>query len=243
MKRAHIIDFIRENYTAENIALSSVGNISYHKLQRLCEKYFGGHQMLSGVHNRLPFSSYKPEMLKVHKKTNQTHVLLGNIAYSFKDDRKNAFMLLSNLLGGQGMNTRLNMSIREKMGLAYSVEANYAPFSDSGVFNIYIGCDNGMWEKCIDLIYRELEKLKNQKLGTLQLQYAKKQFIGQLAISNESKLNEMLAIGRSALFFDEVETMEEVIQNFLSVTAEDILEVANEIFDKNQFSTLIFSKS
>jgi len=242
MKRAHIIDFMRKNYTSENIVLSSVGNISSYKLLRFCEKYFGVHQMQSGMHNRLPFSSYKPEMLKVHKKTSQTHVLLGNIAYSFKDDKKNAFMLLTNLLGGQGMNTRLNMSIREKMGLAYSVEANYSPFSDSGVFNIYIGCDNGMWEKSIDLTYKELEKLKNQKLGTLQLQYAKKQFVGQLAIANESKLNEMLSIGRSALFFDEVETMEEVIQDFLSVTAEDILEVANEIFDKNQFSTLIFSK-
>lgn len=243
MKREHIIDFVRENYTFENIVLSSVGNISSQKLLRFCEKYFGIHQVQSGKHNRQPFSSYKPEMRKVHKKTSQTHVLMGNIAYSFKDDKKNAFMLLTNLLGGQGMNTRLNMSIREKMGLAYSVEANYAPFSDSGVFNIYIGCDNGMWEKCIDLIYKELEKLKNQKLGTLQLQYAKKQFIGQLAISNESKLNEMLSIGRSALFFDEVDTMEEVIQKFLSVTADDILEVANEIFDKDKFSILIFSKN
>lgn len=242
IKREQIINFINENYTADKIVLSSVGNISSHKLLKFCEKYFGIHQMQAGIHNRLPFASYKPEMLKVRKKTNQTHVMLGNVAYSFKDEKKNAFMLLTNLLGGQGMNTRLNMSIREKMGLAYSVEANYSPFSDAGLFNIYIGCDNGMWEKCIDLTYKELNKLKNQKLGTLQLQYAKKQFIGQLAISNESKLNEMLSIGRSALFFDEVETMDEVIQNFLSFTAEDVLEVANEIFDQNKFSTLIFSK-
>lgn len=242
-KRDVIIKFIKENYTVENIVLASVGSISLHKLLKFCEKYFGSNPLHVGSHSRQPFTSYKPEFLKLRKKTNQTHVMIGNLAYSLKEDQKNAFMLLTNLLGGQGMNTRLNMAIREKMGLAYSVEANYSPFSDSGLFNVYIGCDNGMWEKCIDLTYKELDKLKGKKLGTMQLQYAKKQFIGQLAISNESKLNEMLSIGRSALFFDEVDTMEEVIQKFLSVTADDILEVANDIFDKDKFSILIFSKN
>ncbi len=243
LKRDDIIKFIKENYTVENVVLASVGNISLHKLLKFCEKYFGSNPLHIGSHSRQPFTSYKPEFVKLRKKTNQTHVMIGNLAYSLKEDKKNAFMLLTNLLGGQGMNTRLNMAIREKMGLAYSVEANYSPFSDSGLFNVYIGCDNDMWEKCINLTYKELDKLKGKKLGTMQLQYAKKQFIGQLAISNESKLNEMISIGRSALFFDELDTMEEVIQKFSCVTADDILEVANEIFDKDRFSILIFSKN
>ena len=139
------------------------------------------------------------------------------------------------------MSTRLNMAIREKRGLAYSVEANFVPFSDTGLFSIYIGCDHEMIDKCIELTYKELNNLATQKLGTLQLHYAKKQLIGQMAISSESKLNEMLTNGRSALFFDEADTLEEAIQKVEIITAEDILVVANEIFQREQFSTLIYS--
>ena len=151
-------------------------------------------------------------------------------------------LLLTNLLGGPGLNTRLNQAIREKKGLAYTVEASYNPFSDSGLFTIYVGCDMNMIQKCIDITYKELTKLREQKLGTLQLQYAKKQFLGQLAIANESKLNEMLSLGRSALFSNEIETLEEAIASFESIEVTILLEVANEILIPDQFSMLTYCK-
>lgn len=242
IKREDILDFIRTQYTTGNVVLSSAGKISTDKLISLCNRYFAPYPLPGNERTRKPFLTYQPQKLIVHKKTNQAHVVLGTPSFSVMEDKKNAFMLLTNLLGGQGMNTRLNMAIREKRGLAYSVEAGYSSFSDSGLFNIYIGCDNDAWQQCVDLTFKELDKLKNNKLGTMQLHYAKKQFLGQLAISNESKLNEMLSIGRTALFFDEVETLEEFIDQIGEIKATEILEVAHDIFERDQFSLLVYYK-
>ncbi len=240
IKRQEILNFIAQNYTLNNVVLSSVGNISIQKLARLCERYFGEVSIPEISRTRCPFTQYSPRELTVKKSTKQTNVMLGAPAYSIREDKRVPFMLLNNLLGGQGMNTRLNMSVREKLGLVYSIEANYTSFSDTGLFAIYFGCDSHNKDHALNVIYREIQKIREQKLGTMQLFYAKKQFVGQLALSNETKLNEMLALGHTALFFDEVDTIEESIAEIESVTAEQILEVANEILLPDQFCTLIF---
>ncbi|MEG1556481.1 MAG: pitrilysin family protein [Bacteroidales bacterium] len=238
--RNDIIEFVKQQYSLQNIVLSSVGNISCEKLTRLCEKYFGAQTIHNEARERVAFCGYVPKNSKIKKNTYQTHAVLGNLAYPFFNEKRTPFMLLTNLLGGQGMNTKLNMAIREKKGLAYSVEANYSPFSDTGLFSIYIGCDNHTLDQCINLTMKELEKLKRQPLGTMQLHYAKKQFLGQVAIANEAKLNEMLAIGRTALFFEEVETLEESIEKIEKISNREIIEVANEIFIPEQFSSLVY---
>lgn len=242
MKRQSILDFLALNYTLDNIVLASVGNIPTEKMVRLCEKYFGQMPVPKIERKRDPFTDYQPRTLHVKKNSNQTNVMLGNLAYPITDDKRDSFLLLTNILGGQGMNTRLNMSIREKKGLAYSVEANYTAFSDIGLFSIYCGCDPHHTDHCIELIYKELDKIKKNKLGAMQLYYAKKQFIGQVALSNETKLNEMLTLGHTALFFDEVDTVEESIAEIEKISAEDILTVANEILVPEHFCTLIFEK-
>ena len=132
------------------------------------------------------------------------------------------------------------MSVREKKGLAYTVESYFNAFSDCGLFSVYFGCDAHERDHCLNLVHRELEKLKRQKLGSLQLYYAKKQYIGQLALAQESKLNELLAAGHIALFYDEVSTMDEDIRIIENITAEQLCDVANEIFDLPRFTTLIF---
>ena len=240
MTRQGILDFIAQNYTLDNIVLASVGNISEKRLVRLCESYFGGYEVPNHERLRAPFTTYKPTTKSVRKNTSQTNVMMGNLAYSVKEDKRAPFLLMTNVLGGQGMNTRLNMSVREKKGLAYTIEANYTPFSDIGFFSIYFGCDPHNRDCCIDLIYNEMEKLRQRKLGTMQLYYAKQQFIGQLNLSYEAKLNEMLSIGHTALFFDEVDTIEESLDEIRDITADEILEVANEILRPETFSMLTF---
>ena len=150
------------------------------------------------------------------------------------------FLLLNNLLGGQGMNTRLNLGIREKKGLAYTIESNYTSFSDTGLFTVYFGCEEYHREQCMDLVLKELKRLRENALGTMQLYYAKKQLVGQIALSNEAQLNEMLALGHTALFFEEVDTIEESIREIEAVTASQILEVANEILCPEKFCVLQF---
>ena len=132
------------------------------------------------------------------------------------------------------------MSVREKKGLAYTIESYFNPFSDCGLFSVYFGCDAHERDHCLELVHKELEKLKQQKLGSLQLYYAKKQYIGQLALAQESKLNELLSAGHIALFYDEVANMDENIRTLEGITAEELCDTANEIFDLSRFSTLIF---
>ena len=238
--REDIMDFIAGNYTLENVVLASVGKIDTAKLVRLCEKYFGNGSITQGRRKRTPFHDYRPQTQSVRKCTSQTNVVSGTPAYDIRHPKRIPFMLLNNILGGQGQNTRLNMSVREKKGLAYTIESYFNPFSDCGLFSVYFGCDTHERDHCLDLVHKELEKLKRQKLGSLQLYYAKKQYIGQLALAQESKLNELLATGHIALFYDEVTTMDEDIRNIESITAEQLCDVANEIFDLSRFSTLIF---
>lgn len=241
IKRASILDFIARNYTLDNVVLASVGQISTKKLVKLCERYFGSTPIPQLERKRTPFVSYCPTYKEVKKSIAQTNVVMGNVAYSVKEDKRVPFLLLNNILGGQGMNTRLNMSVREKKGLAYTVESYYTSFSDAGLFSIYFGCDAHNRDRCFDLIYKEMQLMREKKMGTMQLYYAKKQLIGQLALSNEAKLNEMLALGHTALFYDEVDTFEESLDEIRNITAEQLLEVANEIFVPEQFSTLVFN--
>ena len=238
--REDIMDFIGRNYTLENVILASVGNISTEKLLRLCEKHFGNGRMKEGSRRRQPLGEYCPQRRTVSKSTSQTNVVTGTLAYDIHNPKRIPFMLLNNILGGQGQNTRLNMSVREKKGLAYTVESYFNAFSDCGLFSVYFGCDAHERDHCLNLVHRELEKLKRQKLGSLQLYYAKKQYIGQLALAQESKLNELLAAGHIALFYDEVSTMDEDIRIIENITAEQLCDVANEIFDLPRFTTLIF---
>ena len=138
------------------------------------------------------------------------------------------------------MNSRLSMNIREKYGFCYNIESNYTSFSDTGVFGIYLGTEQENIERTLALVHKELNKFRNDKLGTLQLHRAKLQLIGQLAISYEQSLNEMLTMGKSFLEFNKVDSMEEINTKIESITTSQILDAANEIFAPEQLSTLIY---
>ena len=174
------------------------------------------------------------------KEAHLAHCLTGNQAYGQNDKKRFALLLLSNLLGGPTLNSRLSMSLREKHGYAYTIESYYQPYSDTGIFGIYFGTEQKLVDKSLSLIKKELRLLNEKKLGTIQLHRAKKQIEGQVAINGESFLNEMLGIAKSHLIYDQVQSMEELLKQIERITTEDLLEVANEILDHNQFSTLLY---
>ena len=144
------------------------------------------------------------------------------------------------MLGGPGMNTRLNMALREKKGYVYSVESAYAALSDAGLFTIYAGMDHKNLEKCQEMIHDELRKLRRTPLGPLQLQRAKRQLIGQTCLTNESNLTEMLSIGKNHLLYDEVETIPELLAKMELITAGELMEMADEMLDGEQLSSLLY---
>jgi len=242
-KRNDIIRFLSNNYHTDQIVISSVGNIEMKKLIKLVERFFALIEPNLRKNVRLPLNKYIPRIKILKRSNHQTHTIIGTTAYNFNDDARTTLALLNNILGGPGLNCRLNMNIREKFGFCYSIDSNYTPYSDTGVFNIYFATDNNHVEKVKKLIYKELDKLKDDKLGTLQLLRAKNQLKGQMAISNESRLNEMLSIGKSFLVYNKVDTIEDVYEQIDSISSNDLRDVARDIFDENKYSELIFKNS
>jgi Predicted Zn-dependent peptidases len=232
--------FMNRTYNTDQLVFSSVGNIPFNKIKRIAEKYFGHFPSNPRSYIRQPFKNYIPRVVEKHKSTYQAHCIIGNTAYDLKSDKRVALALLTNMLGGPGMNSRLNLSLREKYGLAYNVEASHSPYTDTGIVSIYFGTDKNNIQKSISLVNKELAKIRNVKISSLQLHKAKKQLVGQLAIAAESNESQMLSIGKSLLIYNDVDSQEEVARKINTITAESMLEVANEIFNPDQLSTLIF---
>ncbi len=239
-KRDDILNFIKNNYHTDQMVISSVGNIDFKKLVKMVEKFFGHIPESIRTEKRTKPNSYKARTQTMIKKTYQRHCVMGNIAYDLDDERRIPLSLLTNILGGPGMNSRLNMSLRERHGLAYNIEANYTPYADTGVFSIYFGTDKGNLDKCLSLINKEMDLLCTKKLGPGQLTRAKNQMIGQIAISSENNENLMLSIGKSFLLYNRIDSLDELYQKVESITAEQLIEVANEILNKDRLTTLMY---
>ena len=148
--------------------------------------------------------------------------------------------LLNNLLGGPGMNSRLTLAIREKHGYTYNVESGYSAFNDTGIFHCYLSTDKKYLDKSVALIYKELQKLKDKKLSVLQLHQAKTQLKGQIVLAEESRMNLVLLMGKSLAQHQELETLKEVLHKIDLIKSEDILDVANKVFNFDKMSYLAY---
>jgi predicted Zn-dependent peptidase len=238
--RDDIFRFICRNYHTDQMVISSVGNINFKRLIQLCGRYFGS--IPQNVRNQVRqiFASYTPGQRTIQKETFQTHCILGNIAYDSFHPSRIVMILLNNLLGGQGMNSRLNLSLRERKGMAYNIESSYNTFSDTGLFNVYFGTEDENFEKALQVVYQEFRLLREKKLGSLQMSRAQKQLIGQLAIAGENHEDLMLSLGKTYLFYNQVDPFREVFRKIESITPEQIQEVANEILDPARMSCLVY---
>lgn len=238
--RADLINFKNENYATDKMVIFSLGNISFDKFKRLSEKYFSDIPAVLSKKHHTPKIVYTPQKLFQNKSFYQFHAVLGSTAYNLWDKRRTSLSLLNNLLGGNSMNSRLSMALRERNGFVYDIESNYTGYSDTGVFNIYFGADKEKFDKSLKLIFKEFDKLKNNKLGSLQLSRAKKQLIGQVAIGMDNKENVAYNMGRSFLLFNKVDSLNELIKKIESITAGQLLETANELLDENKISLLVY---
>lgn len=238
--RKKITGFITANYDPSEIVLCSVGNISREKITRLFVRYFS-EISLPGKSNKVPSQgAYSAASVTRNKDTYQNHCIIGNRAFDLKHKDRLGMFLLNNILGGPGLNSRLNLVLREKNGLAYNVESNYSPYSDTGIFSVYFGTDAKTLEKSIDLTHRELKKLRTEKLGEIQLGKARSQMKGYLARGYESHESLMLNLGKNLLVFDRIEGFEELSKKIDAITSDDIIRIAGEVFEPSALSTLIY---
>ena len=238
--RDDIVKFRNRHYAPDRMVLACIGNITFDAFLKLATKYFADYQGSALPFERVPFVGNAPATRTEVRQNHLTHVIMGGLAYKYNDERKLKLILLNNILGGPGMNTRLNLNIREKYGFAYTIESQYNAYSDTGNYTIYMGVDPHSQERSIELVYKELNKLMTQKLGTLQLSNAKKQLIGQVALSNESGMNDLLSMVRAGFFEEHIETLPETIAKLEKITSGDLLEIANDIYDKDKVNLLVF---
>ncbi len=240
LKQQDILNFIHRNYRFDEIVIASVGKIDFTKLVKLVNKYFIDQPDRGQSPPRIAFQNYQPFLVSQKRKTSQVHCVVGAPAYAYGHERRIPLALLNNMLGGPVMNSRLSLALRERNGLTYHNESNYTAYSDAGIIHIYFGTDPVNYEKALVILHKELNCLREQKLTPVQLHTIKKQITGQLAIAQESNMAAMLAIGKSYLLQNRFEPVEKLIARIQDTTAEELIEIANEIFEEKQLSMLTF---
>jgi len=240
INRNTIFRFIRDTYSCDRIIIVSSGNIPFPRLQKAALKYFNETPETGMPRPRKPFKTYAPVTRIVKKKILQVHCILGAEAYPYTDERMIALALLNNILGGPIMNSRLSLALRERNGLTYHNESNYTPFSDSGIISIYFATDTIHFEQAADIVHKELGKLRNDKLSPVQLHTVKKQLMGQIAIGQESNLSVMLAVGKSYLIRGWYDPVENILRKVEAISADQLREIANDIFEHSRLSMLTF---
>ena len=180
------------------------------------------------------------QTIVMQKNTHQAHVMIGTRAYDVNDDRRMPLYLLNNMLGGPGMNAKLNLALREHNGLVYTVESTMVAYGDTGVWSIYFGCDEHDVKRCLRLVRKELDKFMQKPLSEAQLKAAKKQIKGQIGVACDNRENFALDFGKSFLHYGWEKNVDRLYEQVDEITAEQIQAVAKELFDKDRLTTLIF---
>ena len=239
-KQSDLNAFIARNMDTSRIVISSIGKHPHDKVFKWAEKHLGHIPAQRNQVKRVQ----PPAMIPVERITkrglNQSHVALGQQSYAIKHPDRLAFFMLINLLGGPSMNSLLNVSIREKRGLVYSIEANFTSYVDSGFWAIYFGTESNQVAKSMKLIHKEFEKLQDRTLSPAQLLKIKSQLKGQMAMAEESNLNFMLMMAKSLLDREKIETLEEIFEQIDLVSADKMQQLALEMLNPSDLSVLIF---
>ena len=236
----NLLDYVGRFFTANNIVISFVGDIPVKKVKAMLEEDFKACKQQSYSVPTNDYTGQTPFKIRSKEANFQVHSVIGGLAPSYNQEMRRGMTLLTNILGGPALNSRLNLSIREKYGYSYTIEANYTPYVETGYWSVYFGTDPKYLNKSIDLVYKELKILREKKLGTLQLSAAKEQLKGHMALGLDNNSGLMLGLGKSLLLFNQIDTIEEIYSSIDKLTASELLEVANQYFAEENISELIF---
>lgn len=240
LQNAHIQSFVERNYTTDRMVFAAIGNVSPKVFVATVERYFGGEKATQRVAKRaVPEVVERFEVTKSHPSHHQVRCVMGARAYSLSDKRRLALILMTNILGGPSATSRLNVALRERNALTYCVEALYTPLSDSGMLTIYFSCEKEKLEQCRAVIASEIERMMTEPLTARGLAVAKRQLIGQFAISAENNEAYMLGVGKSYLVFGAVDSTEEVYRKVEEIRPEDIMAVARDVLPSLSMLTYI----
>ena len=240
ISKADFIQFIKAHVNFEKIVFSSLGNISSKKIDRLINKHLAPLEAQLGIQKRPVFNDYQAHHQSKNREISQVHHLMGLPTYSLHDPKRIPFYLLTNILGGPAMNSRLNLSLREKHGFVYGVEAQFLSYTDIGLFSIGFATDPTNFKRSKALVLKEIKKLRNQTLSEGQLRAAKGQLKGQMAMSEENNNAMMLMMAKSLLDLNKIPSLDEVFKKINLITALELREIAEEALQVDQMSSLTF---
>jgi predicted Zn-dependent peptidase len=267
-KTEDALRFTRKLYRPDNAIFFAYGDIDFKKLVKLLKTLNMEHGTLNfmnsktsetptaemeagDANHKVQSSKFKVQSKEVQSKvegqtivmqknTHQAHVMIGTRAYDVNDSRRMPLYLLNNMLGGPGMNAKLNLALREHNGLVYTVESTMVAYGDTGVWSIYFGCDEHDVKRCLRLVRKELDKFMQKPLSEAQLKAAKKQIKGQIGVACDNRENFALDFGKSFLHYGWEKNVDRLYEQVDEITAEQIQAVAQELFDKDRLTTLIF---
>ena len=238
--RDDLVAYVKMYFTADNLVVSYVGNYPKLKLLALLEKALAHVPTTSSRPIYSTITNYQPFSIRTKEANNQSHAVIGGIAPSYLHNDRRGMGLLINVLGGPALNSRLTLSIREKHGLAYAVDASYTSFSDTGFWGIYLATDPKNMDKAIALAKKEIHRLCDTGLSTAQLHRAKEQLKGHLALGMDSNLGLMLGLGKSLLAFNQIDTIKDIHAGIDRITSQELLTIANTYFSPDLISELVF---
>ena len=232
--------FTRRYYCPSNVTVFVYGNVSFDVVVRTVDRLTQNLPEGDAHQEIQPLPMYVPEVREQYRDTHQAHVLIGNRGYSASHPKRTALFLLNNILGGPGMNSLLNVSLREKNGLVDMVESSAFSYTDSGVWSVYFGCEEGHVDRCRKLVLKLLNQLKEKRFSPMQLQAAQKQLIGQILIAGDNFESYALALGKTYAHQGKHRDVNQIISNIREVTADDLRDVAQDLFDEASLTTLIY---
>ena len=238
--------FTRKLSRPDNAIFFAYGDIDFKKLVKLVGRALADDDSGKLAAEKLPknYPSVGEEIagqtIVMQKNTHQAHVMIGTRAYDVNDDRRMPLYLLNNILGGPGMNAKLNLALREHNGLVYTVESTMVAYGDTGTWSIYFGCDEHDIKRCLRLVRKELDRMMEKPLSDSQLKAAKKQIKGQIGVACDNRENFALDFGKSFLHYGWEKNVDCLYEQVEAITSQQIQDVARELFDKNRLITLIF---
>jgi predicted Zn-dependent peptidase len=238
--KTNFLQFIENNLSNSKMVFSSVGNIPFEKVIKLADKYLAQIKFKNSNAKRALFVPNKAKIITQKKPISQAHCMIGRSSYSLSDEKRIPFFMLTNYLGGHAMNAKLNMEVREKHGLVYTIEASYTPFTDTGLYNIYFATEKKQVKKATNIILKELEKLSNIPLSEQRLKSIKEQLMAQLAMAEESNMGFMMMMGRSLLDYNKVDSLNDMFDKIKKITPDELQALSKEMFDPETINQLIF---
>jgi predicted Zn-dependent peptidase len=239
-KQKDLISFLKKRIDTSRVAFVVLSPHSFTEVKRITDGFLPFVKEQHSTHVRDKFKGYKPVIISKKINTSQTHCVIGSLGLNIKEERRLSLFLLSNLLAGPGMTSTLNMALREKKGYVYTIESNFTSYIDTGVYNFYFATEPKQFNKAVATFTKEINKVRDKKLSTLQLHRLKEQIKGQLIMAEENNSNFMQMMGKSYLDFGRIDSFDQINKKIDGISSDTINDLANQLMVPDRMSKLIY---